>query len=124
MMYGLHAGLSPLLVLEDELAWAEIFDETGTIATGPARCSTRCSRGATASTTGLGGRGAACQPTSRRSPKAGASAGGRGQGGDGGTTDRPAGDRVAHVLPLVGAAHPKLHGLQLDINVPPPGQRT
>src|SRR5689334_2658069 len=32
LMADLHRELPPLLILEDELAWAEVFDDSGTIA--------------------------------------------------------------------------------------------
>jgi hypothetical protein len=117
---SLHAGLSPLLVLEDELAWAEIFDENDTIHSGAQKLLSSL----LARREGVNhwlGRAWAGLPTELKKLPEGrqlaqvAAAEGASVAED---STRPAGDKVAHMLPVVSLPL-KVHGLALDVNVPP-----
>lgn len=120
VMEKLHADLSPLLGLEDELAWADIFDDSTSIRSG----ARKLLNSLLAQREGVNhwlGRAWPGLPTELKQLPEGrqlaqvAAVQGASVAEDG---DKPAGERVAHLLPLVPLTI-RLHGLRLDVNVPP-----
>lgn len=116
---SLHAGLSPLLVLEDELAWAEIFADDPSIRSGAQTLLDSLLAGREGLNHWLG-RAWAGLPDGLKSLPAGrqlaqvAAAAGATIAQD---TD-PSVPQVAHALPPV-AVPLRLHGTRLEVNVPP-----
>ena len=120
VMTALHRDLSPLLVLEDELAWAEIFGETASIASGARTLLTSLLARRDGLDYWLGRTWNGLPADLKRAPEGaalGQVAAARGAHVDD-AAPVAAAQAVAHVLPLVPLPL-RLHGLQLDINVKP-----
>jgi len=119
VMTGLHASLPQLLILEDELAWAEVFDDDPVIRNGAEELLASILAGRDGLNHWLG-RAWAGLPSSLKALPEGrqlaqvAAAEGASIPEEAGTP----GGQVAHLLPLV-ALPIRLHGLRLDVNVPP-----
>ena len=120
LMADLHRDLPPLLILEDELAWAEVFGDSGSLASGAQTLLTSL----LARREGLDywlGRAWNVLPAELKQRPEGQAlsqvAAARGARVEG-ATPVAAAQSVAHVLPLTPLPL-KLHGLQLDVNVKP-----
>ena len=119
VMAGLHARLPQVLILEDELAWAEVFGDDPVIRNGAQELLASILAGRDGLNHWLG-RAWAGLPSSFKALPEGrqlaqvAAAEGASIPEEVGTP----GGQVAHLLPLV-ALPIRLHGLRLDVNVPP-----
>jgi hypothetical protein len=115
----LHAGLSPLLVLEDELAWAEIFDENPAIRSKAQKLLDSLLAGRDGLNHWLGRAwaglpaGLKALPEGRQLAQVAAA-----EGATIAPDPNPSVQQVVHALPPV-ALPLRLHGLRLDLNVPP-----
>jgi len=116
---SLHAGLSPLLVLEDELAWAEIFEDDPSIRSGAQTLLNSLLAGRDGLNHWLGRAwaglpdGLKTLPEGRQLAQVAAA-----EGASIAQDSNPSVPQVAHTLPPV-AVPLRLHGLRLDVNVPP-----
>ncbi|MGH9370894.1 MAG: hypothetical protein ACRD15_05130 [Vicinamibacterales bacterium] len=120
LMADLHRDLPPLLILEDELAWAEVFGDSGSIASGAQTLLTSLLARREGLDYWLGRAWNVLPADLKRRPEGHALsqvAAARGARVDE-ATPVAAAETVAHVLPLTPLPL-KLHGLQLDINVKP-----
>jgi hypothetical protein len=121
VMSGLHADLSPLLVLEDQLAWAEIFDDNAAIRAGAQDLLRSLLAGRDGLDHWLGRAWTGLPDELKELPEGRQLA--QVAAAKGATIDEnrgaPAGEQVAHTLPLVQLPM-KLHGLRLDVNAPAP----
>src|ERR1043165_3994291 len=120
VMEALHLDLPPLLVLEDALAWAEVFDESGSIASGAQTLLTSLLARREGLDYWLGRTWNVLPADLKRRPEGQALsqvAAARGARVEE-ATPVAAAEMVAHVLPLTPLPL-KLHGLQLGINVKP-----
>ena len=123
IMQSLHAELPPLLQLEDEMGWAEVFGDDHALGAG----AQDLLQSLLAQREGVDnwlGRAWSSLPARLKSSKDGRDlaqiAAARGAPvEEAGPEGAGAGEAVAHLLPLV-ALPLRLHGNQLDINVPPP----
>jgi hypothetical protein len=120
VMSALHANLSPLLVLEDELAWAEIFNDNAAITGGAQDLLNALLARRDGLDNWLGRAWVGLPQLLKESPQGRelaqvAAAKGAPVNAEKG---KSAGAQVAHMLPLV-TLPVKLHGLQLDVNVAP-----
>jgi hypothetical protein len=113
-------GLGALLILEDELAWAQVFADSGSIASGAHTLLTSLLARREGFDYWLGRAWSVLPAELKRRPEGHALAqvaAARGARVDE-ATPVAAAETVAHVLPL-SPLPLKLHGLQLDINVKP-----
>jgi hypothetical protein len=120
LMADLHRDLSPLLVLEEELAWAEVFGDSGSIASGAQMLLTSLLARRDGLDYWLGRTWNVLPADLKRRPEGQALsqvAAARGARVEA-ATSVVAAETVAHVLPLTPLPL-RLHGLQLDINVKP-----
>jgi hypothetical protein len=120
VMSALHADLSPLLILEDQLAWAEILNDNAAITGGAQDLLNALLARRDGLDNWLGRAWVGLPQLLKESPEGRelaqvAAAKGAPVGAEEG---KSAGAQVAHMLPLVGLPV-KLHGLQLDLNVAP-----
>jgi hypothetical protein len=120
VMSALHADLSPLLILEDELAWAEIFNDNAAITGGAQNLLNALLARRDGLDNWLGRAWAGLPQLLKESPEGRelaqvAAAKGAAVGEEQG---KSAGAQVAHMLPLVGLPV-KLHGLTLELNIAP-----
>jgi hypothetical protein len=120
VMSALHADLSPLLILEDELAWAEIFNDNAAITGGAQNLLNALLARRDGLDNWLGRAWVGLPQLLKESPEGRELA--QVAAAKGAAVDeekgKSAGAQVAHMLPLVGLPV-KLHGLQLDVNVAP-----
>jgi hypothetical protein len=121
IMKSLHAELSPLLILEDELGWAEVLGDDQAMRTG----AQDLLKSLLAHREGVDhwlGRAWSSLPAKLKSSAAGRDlaqvAAAQGAPVEAGG-QQEAGGSVAHILPLVSLPL-RLHGNRLEINVPPP----
>jgi len=120
VMADLHRELPALLILEDELAWAEVFGDRGSIAAGAQTLLTSLLARRDGLDYWLGRAWNSLPAEFKRRPEGQALsqvAAARGARADEGQPVSAA-QSVAHVLPLTPLPL-KVHGLQLDINVKP-----
>ena len=120
VMSALHADLSPLLILEDALAWADIFNDSATITGGAQDLLNALLARRDGLDNWLGRAWVGLPQQLKESPEGRelaqvAAAKGAPVGEEKG---KSAGAQVAHMLPLVGLPV-RLHGLQLDVNITP-----
>jgi hypothetical protein len=121
IMVEAHAGLSPLLILEDELAWAEVFDDAAALRAGAQTLIGSLLARRDGLDYWLGRawnvlpQGLKQLPEGRELGQVAAAKGARVDEDAGG----PPADRIVHVLPLAPIPL-RLHGLALSVNVPPP----
>src|SRR5688572_18950249 len=120
VMTDLHRDLPPLLILEDQLAWAEVFDDGQSIASGAQTLLTSLLARREGLDYWLGRAWNVLPVDLKRRPEGHALsqvAAARGARVDD-VASVAAVQTIAHVLPLVPLPL-KLRGLQLDINVKP-----
>jgi hypothetical protein len=120
LMTDLHQELPKLLILEDELAWAEVFGDDGLIASGAQTLLTSLLARREGLDYWLGRTWNVLPADLKRRPEGQAlsqAAAARGALVEQ-ATDVAATQAVAHLMPLTPLPL-KLHGLQLDINVTP-----
>lgn len=116
---SLHAGLSPLLVLEDELAWAEVFADDPSIRSGAQTLLDSLLAGREGLNHWLGRAWAGLPDGLKALPEGRQLAQVAAAEGASITQDaNPSVQQVAHALPPV-AVPLRLHGLRLDVNVAP-----
>jgi hypothetical protein len=121
VMTAVHAQLSPLLILEDELAWAEVFQDDASIRDGARTLLTSLLARRDGLDYWLGRAWSALPaglkqlPEGRQLAQVAAARGARIDQDPGAPTPVAS---VAHVLPLVPVPL-KLHGLRLEVNARP-----
>lgn len=121
LMTDLHRDLPPLLILEDELAWAEVFGDSQSIASGAQTLLGSLLARREGLDYWLGRAWNVLPADLKRCPEGQALSQVAAARGARVEEAAPwtAAQTVAHVLPLTSLPL-KLHGLQLDINVKPP----
>jgi hypothetical protein len=120
VMSALHAELSPLLILEDQLAWAEIFNDSAAITGGAQDLLNALLARRDGLDNWLGRAWVGLPQLLKESPQGRELAQVAASKGAPVSEDKSksAGAQVAHMLPSVGLPV-RLNGLQLDVNIAP-----